>query len=74
MNSRRTKGGIIDVHPTEKALIVHYEVEATILDEYGNPMIGERKESERMYVLLFYFFKLYFNSIEFIFLKKKKFY
>lgn len=45
---RRTKGGAIDVHPTEKALIVNYEVEATILGEFGNPMVGERKESQRM--------------------------
>ncbi len=36
------------MHPTEKALIVNYEVEATILDEQGNPMIGERKESKRI--------------------------
>jgi len=36
------------VHPSEKALIVHYEVEATILGEFGNPMVGERKESQRI--------------------------
>jgi hypothetical protein len=45
---RRIKGGAIDAHPTDKALIVHYEVEATILGELGNPMIGERKESQKM--------------------------
>lgn len=45
---RRIKGGSIDVHPTEKALIVNYEVEATILGEFGNPMVGERKESQKM--------------------------
>jgi hypothetical protein len=45
---RRTKGGAVDVHPTEKALIVYYEVEATILGENGNAMIGEKKESQRM--------------------------
>jgi hypothetical protein len=45
---RRIKGGSIDVHPTEKALIVNYEVEATILGELGNPMVGERKESQKM--------------------------
>lgn len=36
------------MHPIEKAIIVHYEVEATILGEFGNPMVGERKESQRM--------------------------
>lgn len=46
--NRRIKGGSIDAHPTEKALIVHYEVEATILGEFGNPMIGEKKESQKM--------------------------
>lgn len=43
------------MHPIEKALIVHYEVEATILGEFGNPMVGERKESQRMYVKAFLF-------------------
>ena len=46
--NRKVKGGEIDVHPTEKALIVRYEVEATILAEAGNPMLGERKESHKV--------------------------
>lgn len=45
------KAGSIDVHPTEKALVVNYEVEATILAETGNPMLGERKECQKMQVL-----------------------
>ncbi|CAH8871217.1 unnamed protein product [Trichobilharzia szidati] len=45
---RKIRGGSIDVHPTEKALVVHYETEATILGESGNPMIGERKESQKI--------------------------
>nr|XP_032814441.1 kinesin-associated protein 3 isoform X1 [Petromyzon marinus] len=45
---RKIKGGNIDVHPTEKALIVHYEVEATILGELGDPMLGERKECQKV--------------------------
>ena len=44
------KGGSIDVHPTEKALVVNYELEATILGEMGDPMLGERKECQKMYV------------------------
>uniref|UniRef100_A0A3Q4BNN2 Uncharacterized protein n=1 Tax=Mola mola TaxID=94237 RepID=A0A3Q4BNN2_MOLML len=40
----RVKGCILDVHPTEKALVVKYEVEATVLGEQGEPMVGERKE------------------------------
>ncbi|KAJ1174573.1 hypothetical protein NDU88_006393 [Pleurodeles waltl] len=45
---RKVKGGNIDVHPTEKALVVHYEVEATILGEMGDPMLGERKECTKI--------------------------
>ncbi|KAG2461649.1 KIFA3 protein, partial [Polypterus senegalus] len=46
--ARKVKGGNVDVHPTEKALVVHYEVEATILGETGDPMLGERKESQKI--------------------------
>lgn len=33
----------MDVHPTEKALVVNYDVEALILGELGDPMLGDRK-------------------------------
>lgn len=36
------------MHPHEKALIVRYEVEATILGEMGDPMLGERKGCQKM--------------------------
>ncbi|XP_075038840.1 kinesin-associated protein 3 [Mixophyes fleayi] len=45
---RKVKGGNIDVHPSEKALVIHYEVEATILGEMGDPMLGERKECQKI--------------------------
>lgn len=45
---RKVKGGSIDVHPTEKALVVNYELEATILGELGDPMLGERKECQKI--------------------------
>ncbi|XP_064649316.1 kinesin-associated protein 3-like isoform X2 [Lineus longissimus] len=45
---RKVKGGSIDAHPTEKALIVNYELEATILGEMGDPMLGERKECQKI--------------------------
>ncbi len=48
---RRVKGCTLDVHPTEKALVVQYEVEATILGELGDPMVGERKECQKMWEL-----------------------
>uniref|UniRef100_A0A667ZBR9 Kinesin-associated protein 3a n=1 Tax=Myripristis murdjan TaxID=586833 RepID=A0A667ZBR9_9TELE len=45
---RKVKGGSLDVHPTEKALVVQYEVEATILGELGGTMVGERKECHKI--------------------------
>ncbi|XP_051501059.1 kinesin-associated protein 3-like isoform X4 [Myxocyprinus asiaticus] len=45
---RKYKSGTLDVHPTEKALVVQYEVEATILGEMGDPMLGERKECQKI--------------------------
>lgn len=38
----------MDVHPTEKALVVQYEVEATILGEMGDPVLGDRKECQKI--------------------------
>uniref|UniRef100_A0A8C2QQ75 Kinesin-associated protein 3 n=1 Tax=Cricetulus griseus TaxID=10029 RepID=A0A8C2QQ75_CRIGR len=48
----KVKGGNIDVHPSEKVLIVQYEVEATILGEMGDPMLGERKECQKIIHLI----------------------
>uniref|UniRef100_A0A4W4EGU4 Kinesin-associated protein 3a n=1 Tax=Electrophorus electricus TaxID=8005 RepID=A0A4W4EGU4_ELEEL len=44
----KVKAGSLDVHPTEKALVVQYEVEATILGELGDPMLGERKACQKL--------------------------
>lgn len=38
----------MDVHPTEKALVVNYDVEALILGELGDPMLGDRKECQKI--------------------------
>ena len=45
---RKVKAGRLDVHPTEKALVVNYELEATILGELGDPMLGDRKECQKI--------------------------
>ncbi|XP_069571991.1 kinesin-associated protein 3-like isoform X1 [Brachyistius frenatus] len=45
---RKVTAGSLDVHPTEKALVVHYEVEASILGESGGQMLGERKEGQKI--------------------------
>ncbi|XP_055363761.1 kinesin-associated protein 3a isoform X2 [Betta splendens] len=44
----RVRGCSLDVHPTEKALVVQYEVEATVLGALGDPMVGERKECQKI--------------------------
>ncbi|MPC60558.1 Kinesin-associated protein 3 [Portunus trituberculatus] len=43
--SRKVKVGSLDVHPTEKALVVNYELEATILGQLGDAMLGDKKAS-----------------------------
>ena len=48
---RKVKAGSLDVHPKEKALIVNYELEATILGELGDPMLGDRKECQKIICL-----------------------
>lgn len=45
---RKVKPGNIDVHPTEKAIVVHYEVEAAILGEKGDAVHEERKECQKI--------------------------
>uniref|UniRef100_A0AAR2JAX8 Kinesin-associated protein 3b n=1 Tax=Pygocentrus nattereri TaxID=42514 RepID=A0AAR2JAX8_PYGNA len=44
----KVKPGNIDVHPTEKALVVHYEVEASIRGERGDAVHEERKECQKI--------------------------
>ncbi|KAK3530871.1 hypothetical protein QTP70_003623 [Hemibagrus guttatus] len=46
--ARKVKPGSIDVHPTEKALVVHYEVEACVLGENGDSVHQERKECQKI--------------------------
>ncbi|KAF7992867.1 hypothetical protein HCN44_005211 [Aphidius gifuensis] len=45
---RKVRSGSLDVHPTEKALVVNYDVEALILGELGDPMLGDRKECQKI--------------------------
>jgi hypothetical protein len=42
---RKIRSRSIDVHPTEKALVVNYELEALILGDLGDPLLGDRKVS-----------------------------
>ncbi|GAB6027026.1 Kinesin-associated protein 3, variant 2 [Chamberlinius hualienensis] len=45
---RKVKAGEVDVHPTEIALIVNYQVEATILGELGEAMLGDKKKCQKI--------------------------
>ncbi|ESN90663.1 hypothetical protein HELRODRAFT_70921 [Helobdella robusta] len=45
---RRITAGSIDVHPVEKALVVNYEVEAVILSESGEPVLGDKKQCQKV--------------------------
>lgn len=45
---KRWKGGSIEPHPTDKALIVNYQLEAAVFGEPGNPMLEEKKECQRI--------------------------
>uniref|UniRef100_A0A1B0BHR6 Uncharacterized protein n=1 Tax=Glossina palpalis gambiensis TaxID=67801 RepID=A0A1B0BHR6_9MUSC len=42
-NLTRWKGGSIEPHPSDKALIVNYQLEATVFGDPNNPMLGEKK-------------------------------
>lgn len=53
--NRRVKSGAIDVHPTETALIVNYEVEAIILGEAENPVLSDKKVSIILKFIMFNF-------------------
>lgn len=52
---RKVRSGNLDVHPTEKALVVNYDVEAFILGELGDPMLGDRKVKPFSFLFIYYF-------------------
>ncbi|XP_073732458.1 kinesin-associated protein 3b [Misgurnus anguillicaudatus] len=45
---KRVKKCEIDVHPTEKALVIHYELEASILGETGDAMHKGMKQCQKI--------------------------
>uniref|UniRef100_A0A1B0FLF9 Uncharacterized protein n=1 Tax=Glossina morsitans morsitans TaxID=37546 RepID=A0A1B0FLF9_GLOMM len=46
-NLTRWKGGSIEPHPSDRALIVNYQLEATVFGDPNNPMLGEKKVSRQ---------------------------
>ncbi|XP_059490596.1 kinesin-associated protein 3 isoform X2 [Neocloeon triangulifer] len=45
---RKVKAGRLDVHPTEQALVVHYELEAAILGEGMSTVLSDKKECQKI--------------------------
>ncbi len=45
---RKVKAGRLDAHSFECAIVVHYEVEAMILGDTGEAMLGERKQCQKL--------------------------
>ena len=44
---RKVKAGLIEADHDECAIVVHYEVEATVLGEMGEPIVAERQENTK---------------------------
>eukprot|EP00040_Diaphanoeca_grandis_P026391 m.147705 g.147705 ORF g.147705 m.147705 type:complete len:748 (+) comp30555_c0_seq2:224-2467(+) len=44
---RTAKAARLDVHPTENAIVINYEVEAVILADSGEPMIAHAKRCQK---------------------------
>lgn len=38
----------IDAHPTEDAIVVTYELEASLVGDFGDTMLEESKECQKM--------------------------
>lgn len=53
---RRLKGGTIEPHPSENALIINYTLEATVFNEPGDAML----EKSKVYILCVFSRHIYF--------------
>ena len=51
---KKVKTGEIEVDMENKAIVVNYEVEATVLGPNGEPMLCEKKNNQKRYILLRY--------------------
>ena len=47
---RRNVFGRLDIHPSRKAILVHYVAEAVVASDYGEPMVVDSKERVKTYV------------------------
>ncbi len=48
-NWRRIKTESLDVHPTEKAIVVNYELEASLVGDLGDTMLEESRDCQKMW-------------------------
>eukprot|EP00966_Prymnesium_polylepis_P319106 7370624-Prymnesium_polylepis.1 len=44
---RKVKAGLIEADHDDCAIVVHYEVEATVLGELGEPIVAERQDNTK---------------------------
>lgn len=58
---RRLKGGSIEPHPTENALIINYTLEATVFNEPGDAMLEKSKVLWRILRVIFFSRLIYFS-------------
>ena len=52
---RRIRTDSLDVHPTEKAIVVNYELEASLVGDLGDTMLEESRQCQKMYDSLLLF-------------------
>ena len=45
---RKVKAGLIEADHAQCAIVVHYEVEATVLGDMGEPIVAERQENTKV--------------------------
>lgn len=48
LSDRRLKVGSLDVHPRERAIVVSYDVEATLVGENGEKMLEQSKSCQKV--------------------------
>lgn len=67
---RRVRSGAVDAHPTEPAIVVNYELDAFVLGENGEPVIGDHKVGIN---INYYILKIMFDLYTYYFLHNYNF-
>ena len=61
--------GPLDVHPSQSAIVVHYDIEALVVNEFGEEAVADRKSAQKVYVCLLYAAHQSFYYVSAIFLQ-----